>query len=76
MAPKVWMMSALHAFECILMPSCQGAKPVPLVIALGLGLLLRFVVPVPVGITMQGWTLLSIFLSAIVGEFESLSQRI
>ena len=69
-------MSASHAFECIPVPPCQGAKPVPLVIALGLGLLLRFVVPVPVGITMQGWTLLSIFLSAIVGESESLSQII
>jgi len=34
----------------------------------GLGLVLRFAVPVPAGITMQAWTLLSIFVSAIVGE--------
>ena len=39
----------------------------PLAVALGLGLLLRFVVPIPAGITLQGWTLLSIFVSAIVG---------
>lgn len=39
----------------------------PLALALGLGLLLRFAVPIPVGITLQGWTLLSIFVSAIVG---------
>jgi len=33
----------------------------------GLGLLIRFAVPIPVGITVQAWTLLSIFVSAIVG---------
>jgi DASS family divalent anion:Na+ symporter len=35
--------------------------------SVGLGLALRFLVPVPVGITMQAWTLLSIFVSAIAG---------
>ena len=44
--------------------------------ALGLGLLLRFAVPVPVGITIQGWTLLSIFVSAIVGEPDALTPPI
>lgn len=39
----------------------------PLAVAAGLGLLLRFAVPIPAGITLQGWTLLSIFVSAIVG---------
>lgn len=46
----------------------QGAKPVPFAAAVGLGLLIRFAVPIPAGITVQAWTLLSIFVSAIVGE--------
>lgn len=46
---------------------CQGAKPVPLAAAVGLGVLLRFAAPIPAGITVQAWTLLSIFVSAIVG---------
>ena len=48
--------------------SLQGAKPVPLAAAVGLGVALRFLVPIPAGITVQAWTLLSIFVSAIVGE--------
>ena len=44
-----------------------GAKPVPLIASIGIGLLLRFLVPVPEGISMQGWTLLSIFVSTIAG---------
>ncbi len=46
----------------------QGAKPVPFAAAVGLGFLIRFAVPIPAGITVQAWTLLSIFVSAIVGE--------
>lgn len=50
------------------LPAClQGAKPVPFLAAVGLGLALRFLVPVPAGITMQAWTLLSIFISTIAG---------
>lgn len=45
----------------------QGAKPVPFLAAVGLGLVLRFLVPIPVGITVQAWTLLSIFVSTIAG---------
>eukprot|EP00803_Ostreobium_quekettii_P007758 evm.model.scf_1215EXC.5 EVM.evm.TU.scf_1215EXC.5 scf_1215EXC:28331-33596(-) len=45
----------------------EGAKPVPLAITLAIGLVIRFLVPVPEGITMKGWTLLSIFLSTICG---------
>jgi divalent anion:Na+ symporter, DASS family len=41
---------------------------VPLAAAVGLGVALRFLVPIPAGITVQAWTLLSIFVSAIVGE--------
>lgn len=44
-----------------------GAKPVPLLLSIGLGLALRFLVPIPVGLTSQGWTLLSIFVSTIAG---------
>lgn len=51
-------------------PCCapQGAKPVPFLAAVGIGLALRFLVPIPVGITVQAWTLLSIFVSTIAGE--------
>ena len=45
----------------------QGAEPVPLAASVGLGLALRFLVPAPAGITLQAWTLLSIFVSAIAG---------
>ena len=47
--------------------SWPGVKPVPLLLSLSVGLALRFLVPVPDGITMQGWTLLSIFCSTIAG---------
>ncbi len=40
----------------------------PLAAAVGLGVALRFLVPIPAGITVQAWSLLSIFVSAIVGE--------
>ena len=45
----------------------QGAKVVPLLLAVSLGLALRFLVPAPAGVTMQAWTLLSIFVSTIAG---------
>ena len=48
-------------------PLWQGAKSGPFAASVGLGLALRFLVPVPEGITMQAWTLLSIFVSAIAG---------
>lgn len=68
--------TVLHACMCQRPPLAevaslldpQGAKPVPLAAAVGLGMLLRFAVPIPEGITVQAWTLLSIFVSAIVGE--------
>lgn len=44
-----------------------GAKPLPLLLSVGVGLALRFLVPVPAGLTLQGWTLLSIFTSTIAG---------
>jgi len=48
-------------------PAWPGAKPIPLLISVSLGLALRFLVPIPAGISMQGWNLLSIFVSTIAG---------
>lgn len=44
-----------------------GAKIAPLVTCISLGLILNFLVPTPVGISQQGWALLSIFVSTIAG---------
>lgn len=44
-----------------------GAKPVPLLLSIAVGAALRFLVPIPQGITVQAWTLLSIFVSTITG---------
>ncbi|KAL9263177.1 Dicarboxylate transporter 2.1, chloroplastic-like protein [Drosera capensis] len=49
-------------------PSCPGgAKWVPLIISIGIGLILRFAIPCPSGLTVQGWQLLSIFITTISG---------
>ncbi|KAL3139030.1 cytochrome P450-dit2 [Trebouxia sp. C0010 RCD-2024] len=48
-------------------PGWPGAKPVPLLISIAIGVALRFLVPIPSGITVQAWTLLSIFVSTITG---------
>ncbi|KAK9815699.1 hypothetical protein WJX72_008247 [[Myrmecia] bisecta] len=48
-------------------PASQGVKLVPFAISVGLGLALRYLVPVPAGVTLQAWTLLSIFVSTIAG---------
>lgn len=48
-------------------PPLQGAKPIPLVISLCIGLIVRFVVPKPLEVTPEAWQLLSIFLSTIAG---------
>ncbi|KAL3515512.1 hypothetical protein ACH5RR_022414 [Cinchona calisaya] len=45
----------------------QGAKIIPLIISLSVGLIVRFLVPKPLEITLQAWQLLSIFLSTIAG---------
>ncbi|GJP30696.1 hypothetical protein CLOM_g4586 [Closterium sp. NIES-68] len=44
-----------------------GAVPIPFVISVGVGLAVRFLVPVPAGVTAQAWQLLAIFLSTITG---------
>ncbi|GFR42213.1 hypothetical protein Agub_g3104 [Astrephomene gubernaculifera] len=48
-------------------PAQVGVKIQPALIAVGLGLALRFLVPIPAGITAQAWSLLSIFVSTILG---------
>ncbi|KAL9174510.1 hypothetical protein ABFS82_02G057000 [Erythranthe guttata] len=48
-------------------PPLQGAKLVPLIISLAIGIAVRFFVPKPVEVTPQAWQLLSIFLSTIAG---------
>ncbi|KAL5714842.1 cytochrome P450-dit2 [Ranunculus cassubicifolius] len=47
--------------------STQGAKLLPFAISVGIGLIVRFLIPKPVEVTMQAWQLLSIFLSTIAG---------
>ncbi|KAH7575577.1 hypothetical protein JRO89_XS02G0153600 [Xanthoceras sorbifolium] len=52
-------------------PSIQspphGAKLIPLVISISVGLIVRFLIPKPLEVTQQAWQLLSIFLSTIAG---------
>ncbi|KAL9321378.1 hypothetical protein ACSQ67_013217 [Phaseolus vulgaris] len=45
----------------------QGAKPLPFLISICIGLAVRFFVPKPVEVTPEAWQLLSIFLSTIAG---------
>ncbi|CAL1370442.1 unnamed protein product [Linum trigynum] len=47
--------------------SVQGAKLVPLVISVAIGLIVRFAIPRPAAVTAQAWQLLAIFLSTIAG---------
>jgi divalent anion:Na+ symporter, DASS family len=44
-----------------------GAKLKPMAIAVGVGLALRFLVPIPMGVTEQAWSTLAIFISTILG---------
>jgi hypothetical protein len=48
-------------------PPASGAKLVPLVISLAVGLAVRFLAPQPADVSPQAWQLLSIFLSTIAG---------
>lgn len=48
-------------------PALTPAKPLPLLACLAVGLVLRYAVPIPAGITVQGWQLLSIFVATIAG---------
>ncbi|RRD55982.1 DASS family sodium-coupled anion symporter [Comamonadaceae bacterium OH2545_COT-014] len=49
----------------------MGFKPIPTAIALALGLLIWFVIPVPEGVTPNAWHLLALFvgtIAAIIGK--------
>ncbi|GAB2292016.1 cytochrome P450-dit2 [Dionaea muscipula] len=48
-------------------PHPQGAKLVPLIISVAIGLLVRFAIPKPVDVSPQAWHLLAIFVSTIAG---------
>ncbi|KAB2603369.1 dicarboxylate transporter 2 [Pyrus ussuriensis x Pyrus communis] len=48
-------------------PPLQGAKPIPFIISIAVGIAVRFFVPKPVEVTPQAWQLLAIFLSTIAG---------
>ncbi|KAJ8619097.1 hypothetical protein MRB53_015283 [Persea americana] len=48
-------------------PNPQGAKLIPLVISVAVGVIVRFLVPKPAVVSLQAWQLLSIFLSTIAG---------
>uniref|UniRef100_A0A5B6ZSC7 Dicarboxylate transporter 2.1 n=1 Tax=Davidia involucrata TaxID=16924 RepID=A0A5B6ZSC7_DAVIN len=45
----------------------QGAKLLPLIISVSVGLIVRFFVPKPPEVSTQAWQLLAIFLSTIAG---------
>jgi len=48
-------------------PAWKGAKLKPMLMSIGVGLLIRFVIPIPDGITVQGWSTLALFASTIAG---------
>ncbi|KAF5448462.1 hypothetical protein F2P56_028997 [Juglans regia] len=48
-------------------PPPQGAKPLPFIISISIGLIVRFLIPKPPEVTPQSWQLLSIFISTIAG---------
>jgi len=48
-------------------PPPQGIKWVPAIISIAVGLVVRYLVPIPVGVTEQAWQLLSIFLATVTG---------
>ncbi|KAJ9705761.1 hypothetical protein PVL29_003725 [Vitis rotundifolia] len=47
--------------------SPKGTKLIPFIISISIGLIVRFLVPKPVQVSMQAWQLLAIFLSTVAG---------
>lgn len=45
----------------------KGVRPGPLGISVGVGLLLRFVIPIPAGLTPQAWSTLALFVATVCG---------
>lgn len=53
------------------MPQKIGFKPIPSAIALALGLIIWFIIPIPEGVSPQAWHLLAMFvgvIAAIIGK--------
>ena len=49
----------------------MGFKPIPMAVALAIGLLIWFAVPAPEGVTANAWQLLALFvatIAAIIGK--------
>lgn len=44
-----------------------GAALVPTAISVGIGLFIRFVCPVPEGVSAQGWSILALFVATVTG---------
>ena len=45
----------------------KGAKPLPLAASLALGLAVRFLIPIPAGLTPDAWSLLAVFTTTVAG---------
>lgn len=48
-------------------PGSAGIEPIPALVAISVGLIIKFIVPCPAELTMQAWNLLAIFVSTVVG---------
>ncbi|CAE7243453.1 DIT2-1, partial [Symbiodinium pilosum] len=45
----------------------KGAAPVPTAISVSIGLIIRFLCPVPEGVSTQGWSILALFVATVAG---------
>eukprot|EP00434_Breviolum_minutum_P001268 symbB.v1.2.001113.t1/scaffold46.1/size430244/4 len=45
----------------------KGCKPVPTAITVGIGLFIRFLLPIPEGVSAQGWSILALFVATVCG---------
>lgn len=45
----------------------KGCKPVPTAITVGVGLFIRFMLPIPEGVSQQGWSILALFVATVLG---------
>lgn len=59
--------STMQAVAGVARAPWQGAKLKPLAMSIAVGLLIRFVAPIPASLTPQAWSLLAIFASTIAG---------
>lgn len=56
-----------YNFFSSIVPQWKGAKPLPFIISIAIGLLLNFAVPKPHQLSKKAWQLLAIFLTTITG---------